>query len=266
MREEGHGLVRIEHRELGLFHLSFDEPDTTLFCENETNMQRVFGVAGQSGHPKDAFHDYVVGGRQDAVNSAKVGTKAAGLYRRDVPAGGSIVLRARLRAGEPIQNRFEGFAAGLCDAPGRGRCLLCGPAGPHRRRGLAAHPAAGLRRHAVEQAVLSLQRLRVAGWRPGPAAASREPQVRPQQEMAAHDLRRRDLDARQMGISLVRCLGSRLSLRHVLAHRSGLRQEPADPALQGLHDASGRGIAGLRMGLRRRQPAGPCLGGPARLR
>ncbi|MET0430154.1 MAG: glucosidase, partial [Microvirga sp.] len=110
MREEGHGLVRIEHPELGLFHLSFDEPDTTLFCENETNMQRVFGVAGQSGHPKDAFHDYVVGGRQEAVNSAKVGTKAAGLYRRDVPAGGSIVLRARLRAGEPIQNRFEGFA------------------------------------------------------------------------------------------------------------------------------------------------------------
>ncbi|MBM6595162.1 MGH1-like glycoside hydrolase domain-containing protein [Microvirga pudoricolor] len=110
MTEEGYGLVRVEHHDLGLFHLAFDEPDETLFCDNETNMQKVFGVSGEPGFSKDAFHSYVVDGRPDAVNPDKTGTKAAGLYRRDVPAGGHVTFRVRLRSGEPIQNRFENFA------------------------------------------------------------------------------------------------------------------------------------------------------------
>jgi hypothetical protein len=51
-----------------------------------------------------------VEGRKDAVNPDKTGTKVAGLFRRDVPAGGHVTLRVRLRSGEPIQNRFESFA------------------------------------------------------------------------------------------------------------------------------------------------------------
>ena len=39
MTEEGYGLVRVEHHDLGLFHLAFDEPDETLFCDNETNYE-----------------------------------------------------------------------------------------------------------------------------------------------------------------------------------------------------------------------------------
>ena len=37
---------------------------------------------------KDAFHDYVVDGRHDAVNPGRDGTKAAAAIRLDVPAGG----------------------------------------------------------------------------------------------------------------------------------------------------------------------------------
>ncbi|MDE3165967.1 MAG: glucosidase, partial [Acidobacteriota bacterium] len=65
-----------------------------LFTENDTNAPRLFHY-GDPGYFKDGINDYVVGGRQDAVNPAKSGTKAAAYYRLSVPAGGSVELRLR---------------------------------------------------------------------------------------------------------------------------------------------------------------------------
>ena len=97
--------VRADHPLLGRFHLVAGKgPDGAdpewLFTENETNALRLFGAANASPFVKDAFHDYVVGGRKDAVNPARVGTKAAALYHLEIPAGGEVVLRLRLFAGK----------------------------------------------------------------------------------------------------------------------------------------------------------------------
>ena len=67
-----------------------------LFTENETNNQRIFGTANPSPYAKDGINDFVVLGKQDAVNPGKTGTKAAALYRVDVEAGASAVIRLRL--------------------------------------------------------------------------------------------------------------------------------------------------------------------------
>src|ERR1035441_5098327 len=67
-----------------------------LFTENETNTQELFGVANRTPYVKDAFHEYLVQGRADAVNPAQVGTKAAALYQLEIPPGGEICLRLRL--------------------------------------------------------------------------------------------------------------------------------------------------------------------------
>ncbi|MCP9439751.1 MAG: glucosidase [Nitrospira sp.] len=90
-----------EHHRLGRFRFTVEpvggEPAPTfLFTENETNMRKLFGVANSSPYVKDAFHDYVIHGRTEAVNPTFVGTKAAALYRLAVPAGGQVVVRARL--------------------------------------------------------------------------------------------------------------------------------------------------------------------------
>ena len=50
----------------------------------------------RDGRFKDAFHDYVVGGADDAVDPGRMGTKAAVHYRLAVPAGGAAVVRLRL--------------------------------------------------------------------------------------------------------------------------------------------------------------------------
>jgi hypothetical protein len=92
---DGRG-VRAEHAGLGAYTLRAETPVPWLFTENETNFERLFGAASASPYVKDAFHEFVVLGKLAAVNPAGEGTKAAALYRLDVPAGGEVVLRLRL--------------------------------------------------------------------------------------------------------------------------------------------------------------------------
>ncbi|HKA58846.1 MAG TPA: hypothetical protein VKD28_09545, partial [Gemmatimonadales bacterium] len=55
---------------------------------------------------KDAFHEYVIGGRAETVNPARVGSKAAAHYVFSVDAGKTVVVRIRLRAGDPMAGPF----------------------------------------------------------------------------------------------------------------------------------------------------------------
>jgi Glycosyl hydrolase family 63 C-terminal domain len=82
----------------GCFLYADGEP-TLLFCENDTNVRRLFGVEGAKGYFKDAFHEYLVAGRRDAVNPAHHGTKAAAHYQVEIPAHGSARFRLRLARG-----------------------------------------------------------------------------------------------------------------------------------------------------------------------
>jgi hypothetical protein len=101
--EDRHALAR--HASLGLFRfeprpLASAEPPELLFCDNETNAERLFGVSSRSQWPKDAIHEAVVNGRRDAVNPDRSGTKVAAHYRLQLPPGGSASLRVRLAAVE----------------------------------------------------------------------------------------------------------------------------------------------------------------------
>lgn len=66
-----------------------------LFTDNETNMERLYGVSNRKPHVKDAFHRYIIN-KEDCINRAQVGTKACLWYKFVVPPGGSAVVRLRL--------------------------------------------------------------------------------------------------------------------------------------------------------------------------
>ena len=52
-----------------------------LFCENETNCERIWGTPSTGQYFKDGINDYIVSGRREAVNPARLGTKAAAHYQ-----------------------------------------------------------------------------------------------------------------------------------------------------------------------------------------
>ena len=94
------GGIKIEHEGIGKFRLNCDGKPTLLFCENETNIRRLFGMEGAAGFFKDAFHEYIVNGNKAAVNPERTGTKAGALYELMVPVGGLATVRWRLSKAE----------------------------------------------------------------------------------------------------------------------------------------------------------------------
>ena len=93
-----------DHATLGRMHLSAHSDAngaaSILFTENETNTQRLFNATTQATPVKDAFHEFVVNGRRDAIKSEPAGTKAAFHYAWDIPAGARRTVTLRLRAVE----------------------------------------------------------------------------------------------------------------------------------------------------------------------
>ena len=69
---------------------------TLLFCENETNHGRLYGVSSSPAYPKDGINDHVVAGAA-TVNPQGRGTKCAFWYQVAVEPGATVELRLRLR-------------------------------------------------------------------------------------------------------------------------------------------------------------------------
>ena len=94
--KKGVAAVAASHSKLGERFLYCDGAPTLLFTENETNNERIFGKPNPSPFVKDAINNYVVHGKEDAVNPDKVGTKCAAHYRLTVEAGQEKSIRLRL--------------------------------------------------------------------------------------------------------------------------------------------------------------------------
>jgi hypothetical protein len=95
------GTLRTDHATLGRFRLAAKPlADGTapafLFTENESNTARLAGKTDGHGFAKDAFHEYLVAGRTQAVNPKGEGTKAATYYRLLIPPGGEVTCELRL--------------------------------------------------------------------------------------------------------------------------------------------------------------------------
>ncbi|MGL4880891.1 MAG: MGH1-like glycoside hydrolase domain-containing protein, partial [Waterburya sp.] len=83
------------------------QPETPLlFTENDTNHQRLSGQENDSPYVKDAFHKYVVEGKQDAVNPDNIGTKFAAYYTLEIGAGETKAIQLRLGNQPDLENPF----------------------------------------------------------------------------------------------------------------------------------------------------------------
>jgi hypothetical protein len=74
-------------------------PPELLFCENETNLRRLYHTPAPTPYPKDGINDHVVSGAP-TVNPERSGTKLACWYRLTVEPGATVELRLRLARDE----------------------------------------------------------------------------------------------------------------------------------------------------------------------
>ena len=209
---------------LGEFKLWLeDAPPAAVHRKREQHRAAVGLATAASSYTKDAFHRYLIKGDKNAVNPDETGTKACGVYRIDLEPGGVKVLHFRLYSGDAPQpdfhqvfldrieeaNEFYGFA------PAR----LSDDARMVQRQAFAGLLWSKQFYHYV-----------VEQWLKGDPAMPPPPPERllgPQSDLDSRLQRRRALDARQVGVSVVRRLGSGVSHDPVRAGRSGFRQAPA---------------------------------------
>src|SRR6266853_2989664 len=94
--------IGIEEPELGSYQLTMEGRPRLLFTENETNSKKLWNLESGPLYTKDAFHERVIHGREDAVNPQQRGTKACAWYRFDLAPGQTEIIRLRLtRCAEP---------------------------------------------------------------------------------------------------------------------------------------------------------------------
>jgi hypothetical protein len=77
-----------------------------LFTENETNNERLFNSPNNSAYVKDGINDYIVEGKQEAINPNQTGTKAAAHYVLEITPGESQTIQLRL-SDQPIAEPFN---------------------------------------------------------------------------------------------------------------------------------------------------------------
>ncbi len=85
-----------EHWDLGMRWLSASGAPTPLFCENESDAERLWSLPGSTEFPKDGIGEHLLHG-SPTVNPALTGTKAAFHYHLEVAAGATATVELRLR-------------------------------------------------------------------------------------------------------------------------------------------------------------------------
>ncbi len=106
-------VLQASHDVLGTRWLVCEEEAEPLFCDNETNVRRLFGAESQAKFFKDGINDYITREDANAVNPAREGTKAAFDLYRVLPPNGTWTVRLRLadkNPGAPFSHFNDLFA------------------------------------------------------------------------------------------------------------------------------------------------------------
>ena len=88
--------LKVDHYWTGDYHFYFEKADRTLFTENETNTERLYGQPNETPYVKDAFHTAIQQQRFDWLEEKTQGTKFAPMYELNVDGQSSATIRLRL--------------------------------------------------------------------------------------------------------------------------------------------------------------------------
>ena len=216
------GAVRDATHELGEWRLHAERAAAVL---RERDEQRAAVRRAQHRAAPEGRDQRLRGPRRRGGNPGAAGTKCAAHHVLEVARGGQ-----RRRSACGCAARRRGRPAGRLRRragrpPRRGRRVLRhrDPAGARRRPRARDAPGAG--RPAVGQAVLRVRRPPLAARaRRQPVGPERAGERGAQRALVPHGRRRRDLDAGQVGVPVVRRLGPGVPLRAAVAGRRRLRQ------------------------------------------
>ena len=108
IRSAGENYLNIEHKELENLRLYFDEKPEIIFCDNETNFQKLYDLENKSPFCKDGISDFIVSNKRNSINSDK-GTKAGLNFQLKIQPGKELQIKLRLtnKTNQPPFEKFD---------------------------------------------------------------------------------------------------------------------------------------------------------------
>lgn len=88
--------IRISHRDLDVKNMYAKQSSKALFCNNETNNQRLYQASNESRYCKDGINDFILTGNSQSVNPQNTGTKASFFIDDDFKAKETKTYEFRL--------------------------------------------------------------------------------------------------------------------------------------------------------------------------
>ncbi|REC48701.1 MULTISPECIES: MGH1-like glycoside hydrolase domain-containing protein [Chryseobacterium] len=77
MNSENSDCITINHHDLEIKNVYAKNAQKILFCDNETNNERLYQSQNQSKYTKDGINDFIINGNSQSVNPKDFGTKAS---------------------------------------------------------------------------------------------------------------------------------------------------------------------------------------------
>jgi hypothetical protein len=109
--------VAANHPTLGNYFLYGRQVAKTLFTENESNLEKLFGATNASPYVKDAFHRLLVEGETEAVNPSRSGSKFAAWHEIGCGPGEEAMVELVLTS-HPGSTPFAEMATVFADRLG----------------------------------------------------------------------------------------------------------------------------------------------------
>jgi hypothetical protein len=106
---ENLSVIDLRDQETGFYQLVCEGSPPLLFCENETNFQKLYGGENKSPYAKDGINDFVANKNLQAVNENQTGTKAAAQYLLTVPPKSAEKVYLRLRGQNSPDEMMKAF-------------------------------------------------------------------------------------------------------------------------------------------------------------
>lgn len=113
------GDIIINHKMLSNYVLHLEQKTQVVFCENETNLKKLYNVDNTSQFTKDGINEYIVHRNEKAVNINAQGTKAAMNYDLTIKAKSSVTIKLRIEANNnkhPFKDFDQVFDQRLAEA------------------------------------------------------------------------------------------------------------------------------------------------------
>src|SRR3984893_7864111 len=102
-------VVEASHHGLGQYRLYCEDAGDMLFTENESNLERLWGVPNQTPFVKDSINDRIVHDKIESTNPRRVGTKAAAHYKFTILPNESRTIHLRLTRADDARKPSAAF-------------------------------------------------------------------------------------------------------------------------------------------------------------